>query len=129
MRHFYLLLSVVTFGVLSACAPSLVITNRDTGASGIGTATGATFNSMGKISLNVDEEEYNGTWVAMRDSGSAKLTFWSLGPKDSGAGIANLTSKTGKYLRCEFGYSMTSLSGIGLCKTKDGTTYDLMLSI
>ena len=114
---------------VGACASPIVVTNRDTGASGSGEATGAMFGSMGKMSLAIEGEVYSGTWVAMRDAGRMNLTFWSLGPKDSGVGIANLTSASGKYLRCEFGYSLSSGSGIGLCKSKDGVTYDFMVSI
>lgn len=122
------LLLLVSFA--SACAsPKLVITNQKTGVSGTGTATGATFNSLGTIELNADGEKYTGSWVAMRDSGSATLSFWSPGPKDSGVGIANLTTATGKPMRCEFGYNLSSMSGIGLCKTKAGGTYDLMMQI
>ena len=65
----------------------------------------------------------------MRDAGNDTLTFWSMGPKDSGVGVANLTSKSGKYVRCEFGYSMSSLSGIGLCKSNQGDKYDFMVSM
>jgi len=120
-------LLVATF--LTACAPSIVVTNQDTGASGRGTATGATFGSLGDIEFTADNTQYNGTWVAMRDSGSATLSFWSPGPKDSGVGVATLTSTDGKRMRCEFGYSMTSYSGIGLCKSGTGTMYDLFISL
>lgn len=117
-------------GFTSACAsPRLVITNQETGVSGSGSASGATLNSLGKIELNADGEKYTGTWVAMRDSGSATLSFWSPGPKDSGVGIANLTTATGKPMRCEFGYNLSSMSGIGLCKTKSGGSYDLLMQL
>ncbi|TGD64983.1 hypothetical protein EYC08_07770 [Tabrizicola sp. WMC-M-20] len=122
-------LFLVAFFMASCASPKLIITNQKTGVSGTGTATGATFNSLGTIELNADGEEYSGSWVAMRDSGSATLSFWSPGPKDSGVGIANLTTATGKPMRCEFGYSLTSMSGIGLCKTKAGGTYDLMMQL
>jgi hypothetical protein len=107
----------------------LVVTNQKTGVTGTGSATGATFSSLGQIQLNVDGEDFSGTWVAMRDPGSATLSFWSPGPKDSGVGIATLNGPLGKHMRCEFGYNMTSLSGIGLCKSSTGQTYDLMLSL
>jgi hypothetical protein len=116
--------------VASACAaPKLVITNQKTGVSGTGSATGATLGSLGTIELTADGEKYSGSWVAMRDPGSATLSFWSPGPKDSGVGIANLTTAAGKPMRCEFGYSLSSMSGIGLCKTNAGGTYDLMMQI
>ena len=114
---------------LTACAPSLVVTNQETGASGRGTATGATFGSLGEIEFTADNTQYTGTWVAMRDSGSASLSFWSPGPKDSGVGVATLTSADGKRMRCEFGYNLSSYSGIGLCKSGTGTMYDLFISL
>lgn len=125
LKSVILLCAVV---VLSACAPKIVLTDRETGEMGRGAASGATFGSGGEISVNIQGEQYTGSWVAMRDPGNAALTFWSMGPKDSGVGIANLTSPSGKFLRCEFGYNMTSLSGIGLCKERRGSTYDFMLS-
>lgn len=116
--------------VLSSCAsPTLVVTNQKTGVSGTGTATGATFGSMGKINIDVDGEAYAGTWVAMRDSGSATLSFWSPGPKDSGVGIATLKAPSGKHMRCEFGYNLSSMSGIGLCKSSRNEMYDMMLRL
>lgn len=124
-----LVAGIIGFGLLAGCTPKLVITNQATGVSGYGTASGATVSSTGQITLDIDGEEFTGPWVAMRDSGNAALTFWSMGPKDSGVGIANLTSKSGKYVRCEFGYSMTSFSGIGMCKNKQGAKYDFMMSI
>lgn len=115
--------------LLAGCTPKLVITNQATGMTGYGTATGANASSTGQVTIDIDGVPFSGPWVAMRDAGNAALTFWSMGPKDSGVGIANLTSPNGKYVRCEFGYSMTSLSGIGLCKSKDGQTYDFMMSM
>ena len=50
-------------------------------------------------------------------------------PKYLCVGVANLTSPSGKYVRCEFGYSMSSMSGIGLCKSRTGETYDFMMSM
>jgi len=116
-------------GLLAGCSPKLVVTDKATGVSTYGTATGASFSSTGQVKIDIDGEYFTGPWVAMRDPGNAALTFWSLGPKDSGAGVANLTSASGRYLRCEFGYSMSSLSGIGLCKSKQGKEYDFMMSM
>lgn len=125
-----LFIACASFIVLSACAgPTLVVTNQKTGVSGTGSATGATFGSMGKININVEGEAYEGSWVAMRDSGSATLSFWSPGPKDSGVGIATLKAASGKHMRCEFGYNLSSMSGIGLCKSSRDDTYDLMLKL
>ena len=122
--------SLVSLSLLTACGePKLMITNQKTGVSGTGTATGATFSSLGQISLKADGEDYNGTWVAMRDPGSATLSFWSPGPKDSGVGIATLSGPSGKHMRCEFSYNLTSLSGIGLCRSSTGGQYDLMMSM
>lgn len=116
--------------LLTACAtPKLVVTNQRTGVSGQGTASGATFNSLGEIKIQADGEDYQGTWVTMRDKGHATLSFWSPGPKDSGVGIATLQSNSGKHMRCEFSYSMTSYSGIGLCKSSNNQTYDLMMTL
>jgi hypothetical protein len=116
--------------LLAACAqPELVLTNKETGAMGRGTATGATFSSLGDIEVSIEGTQYQGTWVAMRDPGHATLSFWSPGPKDSGVGMPNKTNGAGKTMRCEFSYSMSSFSGIGLCKSSSGQTYDLMLSI
>ena len=124
-----LIAGIVSVGVLAGCTPKLVITNQATGVSGYGTASGANASSTGQVTIDIDGEEFTGPWVAMRDAGNAALTFWSMGPKDSGVGVANLTSSSGKYVRCEFGYNMTSLSGIGLCKSKQGDTYDFMMSM
>tara|TARA_R110000764_G_scaffold17331_5_gene47657 strand:- start:34 stop:420 length:387 start_codon:yes stop_codon:yes gene_type:complete len=124
-----LVISVITIGLFTGCTPKLVITNQDTGISEYGTASGANFSSTGNVKINIDGEEFTGPWIAMRDPGNAALTFWSMGPKDSGVGIANLTSPSGKFVRCEFGYNMTSLSGLGLCKDKQGATYDFMMSM
>ena len=125
-----ILLAAASFAILASCAsPTLVVTNQKTGVSGKGTATGATFGSLGEIKIDVDGEAYQGTWVAMRDSGSATLSFWSPGPKDSGVGIATLKAPSGKHLRCEFGYNLSSMSGIGLCKSSRGEMYDMMLKI
>ena len=121
--------AIVGVGLLAGCTPKLVITNQATGVSGYGTASGANASSTGQVTVEIDGEEFTGPWVAMRDPGNAVLTFWSMGPKDSGVGIANLTSSSGKYVRCEFGYNMSSLSGIGLCKSKRGDTYDFMMSM
>ena len=116
--------------LMAACSqPKLVLTNQATGATGMGTATGATFSSLGEIDVTVDGSNYHGTWVAMRDPGHATLSFWSPGPRDTGVGIANLTNPSGKRLRCEFSYSMTSYSGIGLCRSSSGQSYDMMMSL
>lgn len=121
------LLVVIT---LSACSqPSIVVTNQETGVSGRGTATGANSSSLGEIEIIVDNTQYNGTWAAMRDSGSVPLSLWSAGPKDSGVGVATLTSAGGKRMRCEFGYSLASYSGIGLCRSSNGSMYDLFISL
>lgn len=120
---------IVGVGLLAGCTPKLVITNKDTGMTGYGTASGANASSTGQVEIDIDGEAFTGPWVAMRDPGNAALTFWSMGPKDSGVGIANLTSESGKYVRCEFSYNMTSLSGLGLCKNKQGGTYDFMMSM
>ena len=124
-----IVVGIVGIGLLAGCTPKLVITNQKTGVSGYGTASGANASSTGQVTIDIDGEEFTGPWVAMRDPGNAALTFWSMGPKDSGAGVANLTSPSGKYVRCEFGYSMSSLSGIGLCKSRTGETYDFMMSM
>ena len=124
-----ILVSIIGVGMLGGCSPKLVVTNKATGVSGYGTASGANASSTGQVTIDIDGEKFTGPWVAMRDAGNASLTFWSMGPKDSGVGIANLTSSSGKYVRCEFGYNMSSLSGIGLCKSKQGDTYDFMMSM
>jgi uncharacterized protein YceK len=65
----YLIIMLALISLLAGCASTVIVTNQDTGVSGSGTATGATFGSMGKISIAIDGEIYSGTWVAMRDSG------------------------------------------------------------
>jgi len=66
----------------------------------------------------------------MRDSGNLGLTYWNMGPKDSGAGIVNLTSDSGRYVRCEFSYNLSSGSGLGLCKDqKSNAEYDFFMNL
>ena len=126
----YLGLFLVAIFISGCSAPKLTVTNKVTGETGKGTATGAYFSSAGEVTVDIDGEEFTGPWVAMRDAGSLQLTFWSMGPKDSGAGVVNLKSDSGRYVRCEFGYNLSSRSGIGLCKDqKSNTMYDFFMSL
>ena len=63
-----ILVCIIGVGTLGGCSPKLVITNKTTGVSGYGTASGANASSTGQVTIDIDGEEFTGPWVAMRVS-------------------------------------------------------------
>lgn len=138
-KHFFLL--IVPVFALVACEPAATIMSRDTGVVGTGSIEGATFNSTGLISMQLPGENFSGTWVAVRDSGSQSfglLNAYGAGgavsgttsifsQSDSGVGSAILRSDIGNSMRCEFRYSLVTVTALGICQTGSGEIFDLQV--
>jgi hypothetical protein len=130
------------FLCLAACEPAATVMSRSTGAVGTGAIQGATLNNSGTISISLPSENFSGTWVTVRDGGSQGLallntygggvsTFGTasvFSQADSGFGSAILRSDGGRSMRCEFRYSLVTITAVGICQTGDGELFDLQVA-
>jgi hypothetical protein len=129
---FKLFLSLATVSLLIACTPTLTLMSRETGEMGTGTAENITFGNSGALTIAFKSEKYQGTWIAVKDPGSfsyglmnsINYSAWNIA--DSGYGSALLRSDKGNSMRCEFRYSTTTITAIGLCqKVGTGEIFDV----
>lgn len=135
--------SFVAASVLAACAsPSLTLLGRDSGDLGTGSVEGVYLRNSGPIEIALRGETYRGTWVAVRNAGSASfgllnaygsssgtLTASGVGisQSDSGFGTAILQSEQGRGMRCEYRYSTVTVTATGVCRHEDGEVFDLQV--
>ncbi|MEM9438442.1 MAG: hypothetical protein AAGA15_15535 [Pseudomonadota bacterium] len=131
------------FFLLAACEPTITLMDRRTGEIGTGTAQNATLGSTGAIQINFQNEQFSGTWTAVRDPGGFSLgtgtvfngdesafgTFSTSLTSDSGFGTALLRSTQGAAMRCEFRYSLSTYTGVGVCLSNDGREFDMQLAL
>jgi hypothetical protein len=126
---------------MMACTPKLTLMSRSTGEVGTGIVENVTFGNSGTLSVTFSEETYSGQWIAVRNPGTYDFglinvatfgggggygNFNSRSTSDSGFGTALLRSTKGNSLRCEFNYSLTTVSAIGICKNnRTGEIFDL----
>lgn len=126
--------------LLMGCTPTVTLMSRDTGELGSGTVQNATFENSGTLEINFADETYTGTWIVVRDSGSINTgllstygsngssafgNLFSVTTADGGIGNAILRSNKGNSMRCEFRYSTSTLTAIGVCRKQDGEVFDL----
>jgi hypothetical protein len=143
MRHAIVIVAALA---LSGCATSyqLSVMPRDSGKIYTGTAEDTGYGE-GRVSLNIEGKQYNGTWVAMSsDRANAYVsggfgfgrgrwgwgglglgTIVSLDNPSGGESKALLTASDGSGLRCEF-RSMQARGG-GMCRDDRGREYDVQL--
>jgi len=139
---FHTAIIIATVSFTAACTPSATVMSRDSGKTGYGDIENATFGSSGEMSLQFPDETFRGKWVAVRNPGTQSfglLTTYSSGPtatgnfagfsqSDSGFGSAILNSDKGNSMRCEFRYSLITITAIGVCRKQDGEIFDLQVS-
>jgi hypothetical protein len=107
-------------GLLIACSTQQAsLVDQSTGADGTGKMENTTLGNSGPLKISFPNEQYTGTWVAVRDSGYGAT---------GGATKVNLQSNLGNRLVCEFRYSLITLTGIGTCRRQDGKILDLQIT-
>lgn len=112
-----ILLMVLTF--VSGCGnPQARLTDRATGAVGVGDVQNTGFGNSGPMTVAFSNETYTGTWVTVRDSNYAS---------SGGGGTATLRSDQGNRLVCQFRYSLVTVTGVGTCQRQDGAVFDLQV--
>jgi hypothetical protein len=139
----YAICSILAAVSLAGCSvtPSATVMSRDTGQTGTGTIENVMFGNAGPMTVNFGGQTYSGQWTAIRDSGSMSfglLSAYGLGgasfgtasgvsQSDSGYGTALLSSSTGERMRCEYRYSLVTLTALGICETGSGEVLDLQV--
>lgn len=117
--------------------------SRSTGEVGRGTVENVAFGNSGPMTVSFSDEVFTGEWVAVRNPGSASfnlITAYGLSgaltgtgsqvtQSDSGYGTALLSSDKGSSMRCEYRYSLTTITATGVCRTRDGEIFDLQMSV
>lgn len=115
--------------------------SRETGQTGKGTIENVMFGNSGPMRVNFGGETYSGQWTAIRNPGSMSfglLTAYGVGgagfgttsgvsQSDSGYGTALLSSPTGDRMRCEYRYSLVTITALGICETGGGEVLDLQV--
>lgn len=120
--------------------PKATLMSRKTGAMGTGVMENAALGNSGPMKFDFGGEKYNGKWIAVRDTGSTSfrlLTTYGGGlmasnassQADSGFGTALLSAESGKSMRCEFKYSLVTITAVGVCEKNDGEIIDLQLAL
>ena len=129
---------------LSGCATSyqLSVMPRDSGRIYSGTAEDTGYGE-GRLSLNIDGKQYNGTWVSMTPDRSNAYVSGGLGfgrgrwgwgglgamftidNPSGGESKALLTASDGSGLRCEF--RSIQARGGGVCRDDRGREYDVQM--
>ncbi|NNV46767.1 hypothetical protein GTF97_10645 [Roseobacter sp. HKCCD8767] len=116
--------------------------SRTTGETGVGQIEGATFGNSGRLTFQFADETYVGNWVTVRDPGAQGFGLFNastsdgtlfgtssiFAESDSGYGNAILRSDQGNSMRCEFRYSLVTITAIGVCQRNDGEIFDLQVS-
>ena len=141
MRRIAILFGVI--GTLSACSitPSATLMSRETGAMGTGVIENAAFGNSGPMTVTFQDQEFKGQWVAVRNPGNTSfglLTTYGYGgigvgtasavsQSDSGYGTALLSSDDGESMRCEYRYSLVTITATGVCQKQDGEVFDLQV--
>lgn len=129
--------------VLSGCSitPKATLMSRETGARGTGVIENVAYGNSGPMTVSFKDQTFKGKWVAVRNPGNTSfglLTSYGLGgvgigtgtqvtQSDSGYGTALLSSNNGDTLRCEYRYSLTTITAIGVCQKKNGEIFDLQV--
>lgn len=115
--------------------------SRETGATGTGVLENVAFGNSGPMNVSFKNQKFTGQWVAVRNPGSSSFgllstygiggfgvgTGTSVTQSDSGYGTALLSSKTGDSMRCEFRYSLVTITATGVCQQQDGEIFDLQV--
>lgn len=115
--------------------------SRETGRTGTGTIDNVMFGNAGPMTVDFDGRTYAGQWTAIRDPGSMSfglLTAYGIGgasfgtasgvsQSDSGYGTALLSSPNGGTMRCEYRYSLVTITALGVCRTGSGEVLDLQV--
>jgi hypothetical protein len=133
-----------SFGFLIGCTePRLAVMNRSTGEVGTGSVQNSTLGASGPMSFSFANEVYNGTWVAVADSGSVSfglLSAYSSSGNSAfgnasaysmatgGFGTAIMTSSKGNSARCEVRYDSWAMTAAGICQRQDGVIFDLQMT-
>ncbi len=113
-------LAILILSLLTACStPQATLVDRSSGAVGTGKMENTALGNSGPLKISFPNEQYTGTWVAVRDSGYGAT---------GGVGRANLQSNLGNRLVCEFRYSLMTLTGVGTCRRQDGEILDIQLT-
>ena len=139
------LFSAALATILAACSitPETTLMSRSTGEVGKGTVENVAFGNSGPMTVTFSDETFQGEWVAVRNPGSTSfnlITAYGLAggvtgtssqvtQADSGYGTALLSSNKGNSMRCEYRYSLATVTATGVCKTRDGEVFDLQMSV
>lgn len=133
------------FACLGACAPSAILVDLQTGREFPVTVNGGVVSNSGRLTMDVDGETFSGPWVYKSDGGFIGSSFGSASMSTSqgtalgtgsatsvlsstqGNGIATLSGSNGGVMRCRFGYSSMSGTGIGKCVDDEDRVYDLLI--
>lgn len=129
--------------VLSACSitPQATLMSRDSGAVGKGVIENVTFGNSGPMTIDFKDQKFKGQWVAVRNPGNMSFGLLStygfagtgfgtgtqINQSDSGYGTALLSSAGGDSLRCEYRYSLVTITATGVCQKQDGEIFDLQV--
>lgn len=109
--------------LLAACSPAVTITSRSTGQQGTGTVENIEFGNSGKMTVALGDEQFSGTWLAVRDTGLLGFSA------DTGTGNAVLRSNKGSHMTCQFKYSMGTYTALGTCLKNEKETFDLQATL
>ncbi|HHW34026.1 MAG TPA: hypothetical protein GXX24_07785 [Paracoccus solventivorans] len=123
MKLFSAQMIILCVTAVAACTPAVTVTSRLSGQQGTGTLENAAFGNSGKMSLAIGDEQFVGTWMAVRDTGFLGRSA------DAGVGNAVLRSNKGNHMTCEFKYSMSTYTGLGICIKNEKETFDLQAKL
>lgn len=141
MRYINLLLISFLF---TGCAANLKFIDQQTGEMYYG-KTGSTLSSSGKLTAEIENEQYQGDWVYSASGGAFTLGTSSAFASGSGGyataygtsiattapmsgnGLITMKGNKGGYVRCIFNFSGLSNTGIGQCLRNDGKKFDITI--
>lgn len=123
MRDIHWCVAVVALLGLTACSPAVTITSRSTGQQGTGTVENIEFGNSGKMHLTLGDEQFTGTWLAVRDTSFLGLQ------SNAGTGNAVLRSNKGNHMSCQFRYSMGTYTALGTCVKNETETFDMQATL
>lgn len=124
---------------LTGCTHLVTLTPQDgIGPVGRGEAPAPLVSYSGTMRIDLAGTIYNGEWSLQKDAGFVGSSFMGgtngfasgmiAGASTNGNGRAYLTEPGGASLRCQFTYSESSGTGLGVCQLSgDGKLYDLMI--
>lgn len=119
--------------MLAGCSYNLSLMSRGGGKTGSGTAS----RPGNDVTIMADGVTYKGRFTYMEGgfagvstgfAGGMAATGTMVGTTGQGNGNIMARSDDGKGMRCQFGYSGWSNSGMGVCQDDAGTIYDLQIS-